>query len=327
MPSVSPGFHDGCAVGRDYDSQPRNRWDERHLARLAAGQDGIVRIDQLTALGLSRDARKRRIAQRRLIPQYPGIYAVGHDELTERGRFRAVVWAGGEGALLADRVWERPVKRLAIAVPLPRCPSPWGVTVHRTALGPADRTHVRGIPCLSVSRLLVALAGSEQPPAVEAAFERAERKNWIRPDLIERLAYNRPGAATLRVLLASHRPKSGATRSLLERRLLAGIRRAGLPEPIVNGTLDLGDIIIEPDLMWPDERVLVELDGLDTHRTPTAMRRDRHRDRRTLRAGWITLRATWDDIDQDLGGVIRDIAGTTTAWPRSSPSSSPSASR
>ncbi|TML06386.1 MAG: DUF559 domain-containing protein [Actinobacteria bacterium] len=246
-----------------------------------------------------------------------------------------MVWAGGEGALLADRagarvlgLWERPVKRLAIAVPLPRCPSPWGVTVHRTALGPADRTHVRGIPCLSVSRLLVALAGSEQPPAVEAAFERAERKNWIRPDLIERMAYNRPGAATLRVLLASHRPKSGATRSLLERRLLAGIRRAGLPDPIVNGHLDLGDgTIIEPDLMWPHERVLVELDGLDTHRTPTAMRRDRRRDRRTLRAGWITLRATWDDIDQDLRGVISDIAGTTTAWPRSSPSSSPSASR
>src|SRR4051794_17460796 len=189
------------------------------------------------------------------------------------------------------------------------------------------RTHVRGIPCLSVSRLLVELAGSEQPPAVEAAFERAERRGLIRPDLIERMAYNRPGAQTLRGLLATHRPRSGATRSLLERRLLAGIRRHGLPEPVVNGILEIDGTIIEPDLMWPRERVLVELDGLDTHGTKSAMRRDRKRDRRTLLAGWVSLRFTWDDIDQDLGGVISDIAGTTTAWPRSSPSSSPSASR
>ena len=292
-----------------------------------------MRIEQLAALGLSRDARKRRVAQRRLIPQYPGIYAVGHDDLTERGRFRAVVWAGGEGALLSGRaaarllgLWERSVREATITVPFPRCPRLPGVTRAR-ALGPRDRTHVRGIPCLSVSRLLVALAGTEQPPAVEAAFERAERKGWIRPDLIERMAYNRPGAVTLRALLATHRPKTRATKSLLERRLLAGLRRSGLPEPIVNGHLELDGTIIEPDLMWPDHRVLVELDGLDTHGTRSAMRRDRRRDRRTLRAGWIPLRATWDDVDQDLDAVISDIAGTLTPWPPSSPSSSPSPSR
>ena len=285
-----------------------------------------MRLDQLTDLGLTSDQRRTRLAQRRLIALYPCIYAVGHDELTERGRFRAVVWAGGEGALLSGRaaarllgLWERGVPDLTITVPFPRCPRLPGVTRAR-ALGPLDRTHVRGIPCLSVSRLLVGLAGSERPPAVEAAFERAERKGWIRPDLIERMAYNKPGASTLRALLATHRPKSRATKSVLERRLLAGIRRRRLPEPIVNGLLDLDGEILEPDLMWPDHRVLVELDGLDTHGTKSAMRRDRRRDRRTLRAGWVTLRATWDDVDQDLDAVIRDIAGTLSPWPRSSPS-------
>jgi very-short-patch-repair endonuclease len=300
--------------------------DERHLARLGAAQDGIVRLDQLNDLGLTSDQRRTRLAQRRLIAQYPGVYAVGHDELTERGRFRAVVWAGGEGALLSGRaaarllgLWERPVREMAITVPFPRCPRLRGVT-RASGLGPLDRTHVRGIACLSVSRLLVELARAERPPAVEAVFERAERKGWIRPDLIERMAYNRPGAAILRPLLASHRPKSQATKSILERRLLAGIRKTGLPEPVVNGLLDLGDITIEPDLMWPRERVLVELDGLDTHGTRTAMRRDRRRDRRTLLAGWVPLRFTSDDVEHDLGSVLRDIAGTTTLWAPSSPS-------
>ena len=329
-------FDDGGTVGRHYGSQPFQRWDERHLARLAAAQDGIVRLDELAALGLSRDARKRRIAQRRLIPQYRGIYAVGHDELTERGRFRAAVWAGGEGALLSDLaaarllgLWERPIPRPSIVVPRERNPRLREVVVQRaTYLAPADRTHVRGIPCTSISRTLVELAPTSM---LEPAFERAERKGAIRPALLDRMVHGRPGAANLRSLIATHRPKSRATRSLLERRLLGVLRRARLPEPIVNGLLELEGEILEPDLMWPRQRVLVELDSLDFHGTRAAMRRDRRRDRLALRHGWTPLRATWDDVEEDLAAVVGDIvgaiAGTTTPWPPSSPSSSPSPSR
>jgi very-short-patch-repair endonuclease len=116
-----------------------------------------------------------------------------------------------------------------------------------------------------------------------------------------------PGAARLRALLATHRPKSGATRSLLERRLLTALRLRGRREPVVNGKLEIDGVLIEPDLMWPRERVLVELDGLDTHGTRSAMRRDRRRDRRTLLAGWLPLRFTWDDVEQDLPSVVSDI--------------------
>jgi very-short-patch-repair endonuclease len=272
-----------------------------------------VRLDQLEALGLGRGGRRVRIAQRRLIVLYRGIYAVGHDDLTERGRFRAAVWAAGEGALLGDLaaarllgLWERPVDRMTVVIPGGRRPRVPSVTVHRTtAIERWDRTHVRGIPCTSVSRLLVDLAAT---PALEAVFERAERRRAIRPDLLDRMVHNRPGAAALRALLATHRPKSRATRSLLERRLLAGLRRAGVAEPIVNGHLEIGGEIIEPDLMWPAHKVLVELDG-GTHATPTAMRRDRRRDRRAIAAGWIPLRFTWDDLEQQLTAVLADITG------------------
>jgi len=290
-------------------------WDERELARLGAAQDGIVRLDQL-ALGPK--GRRTRLRQHRLIELYDGIYAVGHDDLTERGRFRAAVWACGDGAMLSHRadarllgLWERRVDRMDVTVPSPRDPRPSGITVHRSRLiAPVDVTHVRGIPCASVSRLLVDLAGSEKPPALEAAFERAERRGWVKPNVIEGMLHRHgraPGAGVLRALLATHRPKSGPTRSVLERRLLAGLRRAELPEPVVNGQLVLGDVHLSPDLMWPAQRVLVELDGLDTHGTRSAMRRDRRRDRLALAAGWVPLRFTWDDVDQDLRAVVADI--------------------
>jgi very-short-patch-repair endonuclease len=287
-------------------------WDERALARLAGAQDGVVTVGQLE---LSPKARRTRLAQQRLIRLYEGVYAVGHRELTERGRLRAAGLACGEGAMLSGLaaarllgLWERPVERLDVLVPGSRCPRPPGIRVHRTTLiAPVDVTHVRGIPCTSVSRSLVDLAAS---PALEAVFERAERRRMVRPDVIEGMLLRRwraPGAARLRALLETHRPQSGPTRSLLERRLLAGLRRAGLPEPVVNGSLELEGEIIQPDLMWPQLRVLVELDGLDTHGTRTAMRRDRRRDRLVALAGWVGLRFTWEDVDHDLRAVLADL--------------------
>jgi very-short-patch-repair endonuclease len=276
------------------------------LARLGAAQDGVVRLDQLVALGLRKRGRQTRIEQRRLIVLYPGVYAVGHDDLSERGRFRAAVWAAGDGALLSHLaaarllgLWERPVRSLSVTIPAHRRVELPNLTAHRSRALPA--THVRGIPCTSVAQTLVDLAAT---PYLEPAFERAERKRWIRPAHIERLAYNRPGATRIRALLASHWPQSGATRSLFERRLATELRRRGLPEPVVNGLLELEGTVIEPDLMWPEHRVLLELDG-GTHATPSAMRRDRARDRRALRHGWTPMRATWHD---DAEEVAADIA-------------------
>jgi very-short-patch-repair endonuclease len=263
-------------------------------------------MDQLADLGLSKEGRRTRIEQRRLIVLYPGVYAVGHDDLSERGRFRAAVWAAGDGALLSHLtaarllgLWERPVRSLSVTVPAHRRVELPNLTAHRSRT--LHATHVRGIPCTSVAQTLVHLAPT---PYLEPAFERAERRRLIRPDLIERLAYNQPGAKRIRALLGTHRPTGGTTRSLFERRLAVHLRRRHLPEPVVNGLLDLEGTIIEPDLMWPEHKVLLELDG-GTHATPTAMRRDRRRDRLAFRHGWTPMRATWHD---DPNAVADDIA-------------------
>lgn len=309
---------DDCeALGNQGGRQAPHGWDERHLARLAAAQDGVVALWQLSALGLTPRARQRRLEQHRLRVEHRGVYAVGGAPLSERGTFRAAVLACGDDALLSGRacarllgLWERPVDELDVTVPRPRRPRHRAIRIHQTGvLLPADRTHVRGIACTSVARLLVDLAGTEAAPALEAVFERAERRRLIRVAEVEDVLRRRmraPGTAALRALLDTHRPQSGPTRALQERRLLAGLRRAGLPQPVVNGALEL-DETISPDLMWPDRRVLVELDSLEFHGTRPAMRRDRRRDRRALLAGWLALRFTWHDVEQDLAAVLRDI--------------------
>ena len=291
-----------CALEHHNGAQGLTRWDERHLARLAAVQDGIVRLEELAELGLTRRARARRIAQQRLVVMHRGVYAVGHGAVSERGRMRAAVWAAGEGAVLSHLaaarllgLWEREVECIDVTVPLSRCPRLPGI--HRANV---QATHVRGIPCTTVARLLVDLAAT---PQLEAVFERAERKRWVRPDVIEGMVRGRPGAADLRKLLATHRPQSGPTRSVLERRILGALRNSNVPEPIVNGLLKLDQTIFEPDFMWPQAKLLLEMDG-GTHATPTAQRRDRARDRLAIRHGWTPLRATWHD---DVRALIGDI--------------------
>ena len=136
----------------------------------------------------------------------------------------------------------------SVTVPGTRRPRSTRIDVHRAAR--LDVTHVRGIPCTSVSQTLVDLAPT---PMLEAAFERAERKRWVRPDVIEEMLRGRPGANALRQLLQTHRPTAGPTRSVLERRVLGALRNSNLPEPVVTGWTPLrGTWHDDPDTLVAD---------------------------------------------------------------------------
>lgn len=62
----------------------------------------------------------------------------------------------------------------------------------------------------------------------------------------------------------------------------------------------------EADFAWPEQRLIVETDGLASHRTVLALEADRHRDRDTLRAGYRTIRLTARAM-RDETTVVRDL--------------------
>jgi very-short-patch-repair endonuclease len=77
------------------------------------------------------------------------------------------------------------------------------------------------------------------------------------------------------------------TRSEWEVRLLKLVRAAALPEPLVNLTLAAPDHPrLEVDFCWPSDRVIVETDGYETHRTRAAFESDRRRDAALQVDGW-----------------------------------------
>jgi very-short-patch-repair endonuclease len=65
-------------------------------------------------------------------------------------------------------------------------------------------------------------------------------------------------------------------RTDLEQEFLALCRRHRLPEPAVNVKVDR----FEVDFLWANERLIVEVDGWESHRTRSAFEEDRARDAR-----------------------------------------------
>jgi very-short-patch-repair endonuclease len=84
------------------------------------------------------------------------------------------------------------------------------------------------------------------------------------------------------------------TRSEAERRMLAIVRRAGLPEPEVNATLHGYEV----DFLWREQRVVVEVDSYRFHSDPIAFQRDRDRSNDLQLRGYTILRVTWHDLSQ-----------------------------
>ena len=97
------------------------------------------------------------------------------------------------------------------------------------------------------------------------------------------------GSAALHEALANpSRRSSRSTRSEPERLLLEFCERHGFPIPLVNVYLN-GWLV---DAYWPDQRLVVEIDGPRGHRSPAQLQRDHQRDLELRLAGFVVLRYT-----------------------------------
>ena len=275
---------------------------DRAVAALAARQHGIVRLDQLYAAGLDKDAIARRVAAGWLHRVYPRVYAVGHLALTPRSHELAAVYAYLPGALLSHRSAAalRGLLRYAprIEVTSPRVGRARdGLVLHRSRLiHEEDRAVVDQIPVTSVARTIVDLAeGPERYLA--AAVREAEVRKLFDLRAIDRTLERLPGRRgrhRLRRVLAAHRPESAFTRSGAERRVLAMCRDHGLPVPQANTWIDE----FEVDFYWPDARLAVELDSPTFHMTTLAFHADRRRDRVLAAQGIQVVRIPLDDLER-----------------------------
>lgn len=295
---------------------------ERALAELATRQHGVVARYQLLALGFGEEAIKLRLAAGRLSPLHLEVYAVGHQRVGQRGYWWAGVLAYGEGALLSHRsaaaVWGFGRQRRVVEVTAPQgrqgMDRRTGIWIHRCRLHAEDRVVRDGIPVTTVARTLFDIAEIDSEDRLRGAWEEADRLHLLRLRAVEGVCergYGRRALRPIRRLLAEARAPS-QTRSPLEKRFQDFVAAHRLPPPATNVTV----LDHEVDALWPQARLVAELDSWEFHGHRDAFERDRARDPELLLAGYRTIRVTHRRLDREavtLAAQIRELLKAPSA--------------
>ena len=295
------------------DNRPKGRtrgFDEA-IAALAGAQHGVVAHRQLAALGLAPRAIQYRLTHGRLHRLHRGVYAVGHEALRREGAWMAATLVA-ETAVLSHRsaaaLWGiRAGDGTRTEITVPRALKRRDrLEIHGAGL-PADEVTVeRRIPVTTPARTLLDLAAVLSPQHLERAATEAEIRRLGSPtslaDLVARYP-GRPGTPAIKRLLERRDIGRNITKQELELRFLAFLDTHGLPRPYVNARVHGKEV----DGLWPDQHLIVELDGFATHGTRTAFETDRARDRALLVAGHRVVRVTWRQLTEEHDAIAMQL--------------------
>jgi very-short-patch-repair endonuclease len=283
------------------------------LAKLATRQHGVVSTEQIQDLGYSRSSAAKAAGVGRLRRLHRGVYAVGHEALTWEGWCEAAVLANAPSVAShwsAGWIWglsrSRPSGKFHVTASTRRHRRK-DFHVHFAELTDEDTSSVRGVPVTSVARTALDLAALD-PGGTSARLKRLEDGEH-RLDLREFEALlsrsrGHKGWSALAEAVDLYRPDPTVTRSGLERRFRALIRRAGLPRPSMNFVV----AGYELDCYWPEHLLAVELDTYGTHGSRLSFEEDRKRARKLGLLGITLERVTDRQLDSEADEVLRAVA-------------------
>jgi very-short-patch-repair endonuclease/predicted transcriptional regulator of viral defense system len=285
------------------------------VTTLAGRQHGVVTREQLRHTGLSDDQIDSWIRAGRIHRVFRGVYTVGSASITEQGRVHAASFACGPQSVVSHRsaafllgIGERSPRVIDLITSSKRGHEIDGIRVHGVAY-PArhELIRVHGIVCTSVARTVVDLAGTYGEDGLRETFERMAAEGKLDLGAIQEVLEaggKRRGTPALRRVIEEWRPvaetaKYATVRSLFEAKLLPLVAKAGLPLPRINAPVRTTERILEVDLLWPDERFVVEADSRRHHGTEVAFERDRKRDLELMEVYYEVLRVTWKQVERE----------------------------
>jgi hypothetical protein len=269
-------------------------FDVRHIeiAQLAERQQGHVARWQLLDMGVSPGTISSWLARGELVRVHQGVYALRYRRVEPVARAMAAVLACGPGAVLSHdsalALWGLRRWPAMPEVTAARCVRRPGITAHRsTTLTPADTTRQLGVPVTRAARAITD----------------------IRPRLTERQFTRLANDARLQRVITGDEAKlllghdRNATASGHEDDFQRFIERYGLPQPLTEVWIGGRRV----DALWPEEKVIVEIDDYGTHGDPATFQSDRDRDNDHLDKGFVTRRLTVDRFDADQAARLNRL--------------------
>jgi very-short-patch-repair endonuclease len=293
----------------------------RIISDIASRHHSLIRSDVASAAGIDPRWLRDRVASGQLEHVDRELFRVAGAPRGWHERALAAVWAQGPTGLLSHRAAALLHRIDGIeAAPFEVLTERWarrrrrsGVRVHETnLLLPADRTMREGIPCTSVVRTVIDLAGVVPPYRADQALEDVLRSKWcdvqdVADRFVKLSGRGRPGTRVMRTLLEKRIGRDVPTKTEFERRVLELTRKARLALPDCQVKVPLDDRPAYIDLGWPDRLLGVECDGLYDHGSSIRLPWDDDRQNQLQLRGWLILRFTWHMLTKQPDVVIAQL--------------------
>jgi hypothetical protein len=288
------------------------------ISNLANVQHGAFATGQLDDLGVT-SRWVENLARRGVIRRVArGVYVVSGSATTWHRHLQIGLLALGEQSWVSHRAaakllgLDRTKDTEPVEFTTPRssrnraCPYP----VHSTiAMPPLDHLTIDGLRCTSGTRTVLDLAHARVPVTqLEAAIDSAVRLGWSAPLAITtRLAELRgPGRYGSRLLDRLLIDSGG--HSMLERRFLELVRRAGLPRPRTQVIYQQGGTTVaRVDFLFDPYDVVIETDGRRGHSSPGERAREAQRRGELQDLGTRVYQYTWEDVTTRGSYVARTL--------------------
>jgi very-short-patch-repair endonuclease len=285
----------------------------QRMADLAARQYGVVTRRQLTKLGYTDEMIDHDLETGRLQAWHRSVFAVGHQGLSPHGLCMAAVLFRDQGALLSHQsaIWlwgleaklEVPVHvsvrwrgHAQDAIGLHHCP----------ALRDEDVAETERLPVTAIPRALLDYAADAKRWRLERAIDKADRLGLLDLAAVGRITdevRGHRGRGPLRRAMGIY-GETGFTRSGGEKRMLAALADTGVRRPAVNNFIEGYEL----DFYWGPERLAVELDSWEHHRSRRSFEEDRERQEDLAMAGIETIRISGTRLRREPHKVAIRIA-------------------
>jgi len=288
------------------------------LLRLSQDQLGIFSLRQARELHISENAITHAVAKGWLRRVRTGILAIAGATDSWEQHVLAAVLAGNENCF-ASHATAAKVCSLTTAHPdiievtalIDRQLRIPGVRAHRCGtLHEHDITEVRGIPVTSPARTIVDLSSRSSVDELAKLIDAGLRQRVLTLAALHACLVRlgiAPGRSPkkLQAVLAARTPGYEPGESTLETAVFDAIVRGGLPAPVRQFPVKLGRTPYRLDLAYPEQRIAIEVDGFDFHRTRSDFDRDRTRQNALVLARWTVLRFTSQSTAAEIVESVR----------------------
>ncbi len=299
------------------------------IIKIADHRNGLILLDDLKHLGVSRSALHRLVKNEVLRPVHAGtVFALGGAYLDIESEIAAACfavpdsWVSGNTAAQYWEIRRIPRGRVELSVNSTKNPRLAGVRVRRTnVLEPDIVQLVNGSRVSSPRQTLFEIALEVDDRTLLSAYEDCLNRNLVTVEQIREF-----GSRTV---------KMGRHGSARFRRVILG-RPDDLPIAMSHPELELARALEDLDPLWirqypittpggftihvdiarPDIKLGVEVDG-ELHDTPIAIHRDKHRDLQVAQLDWLIVRPTVNDVEKNLKATVALIRKIAQARARS----------